>query len=163
MTAKIVSIAQAKGGVGKSTLCANLSVTLSQTGKVLMIDCDPPQNSLSHWYKVRDEIYVETGLSIEPASTPAQLTSIIDKNKSILDLEDKLKIKENIVYEPPYYFLITDEVKEGPYCQNCYDSQAKLIRLQEEGAKGYWRCFNCKFPVKDENFSPRGPVTITRY
>ena len=85
MTAKIVSIAQAKGGVGKSTLCANLSVTLSQTGKVLMIDCDPPQNSLTHWYKVRDDIYVETGLSIEAASTPAQLTSLIEKHKSQFD------------------------------------------------------------------------------
>ncbi len=85
MTAKIVSIAQAKGGVGKSTLCANLSVTLSQTGKVLMIDCDPPQNSLSHWYKVRDDIYVETGLSMESAATPAQLTSLIEKNKSKYD------------------------------------------------------------------------------
>jgi len=85
MTAKIVSIAQAKGGVGKSTLCANLSVTLSQTGKVMMIDCDPPQNSLSAWYQIRDDIYVETGLTIEAASTPAQLNSLIEKNKPDFD------------------------------------------------------------------------------
>ena len=85
MTAKIVSIAQAKGGVGKSTLCANLSVTLSQSSKVLMIDCDPPQHSLSAWYHVRDDLYVETGLSLTTAATPAQLTSLIDKNKSEYD------------------------------------------------------------------------------
>ncbi|MBV1908719.1 MAG: ParA family protein [Kangiellaceae bacterium] len=85
MTAKIVSIAQAKGGVGKSTLCANLSVTLSQTGKVMMIDCDPPQNSLSVWHQVRDDVYIETGLSIEKANTPAQLNSLIEKNKSNFD------------------------------------------------------------------------------
>ena len=85
MTAKIISIAQAKGGVGKSTLCANLSVTLSQTAKVLMIDCDPPQHSLSAWYHIRDEIYVETGLTLESASTAAQLTSIVEKHKSNYD------------------------------------------------------------------------------
>jgi len=85
MTAKIVSIAQAKGGVGKSTLCANLSVTLSQSAKVLMIDCDPPQNSLAAWFHVRDDLYVESGLSLFTASTPQQLTSIIEKNKSKFD------------------------------------------------------------------------------
>jgi chromosome partitioning protein len=85
MTAKIVSIAQSKGGVGKSTLCANLSVTLSQNAKVLMIDCDPPQNSLTAWYQVRDDLYVETGLTIESAATPAQLTSLIEKNKEQYD------------------------------------------------------------------------------
>jgi chromosome partitioning protein len=85
MTAKIVSIAQAKGGVGKSTLCANLSVTLSQTAKVLMIDCDPPQHSLSAWYHIRDDIYVETGLTLESAATPSQLTSLVEKNKASFD------------------------------------------------------------------------------
>jgi len=85
MTAKIVSIAQAKGGVGKSTLCANLSVTLSQSAKVLMIDCDPPQHSLSAWYHVRDDLYVATGLSLASASTPAQLSSLIEKSKSEFD------------------------------------------------------------------------------
>ncbi len=85
MTAKIVSIAQAKGGVGKSTLCANLSVTLSQASKVLMIDCDPPQHSLSAWYHVRDELYVETGLSLTSAATPAQLIALVEKNKADYD------------------------------------------------------------------------------
>jgi len=82
MTAKIIGIAQSKGGVGKSTLCANLSVTLCQNAKVLMIDCDPPQHSLSAWYAIRDELYVETGLDIKTASTPAQLNSLIHKYKN---------------------------------------------------------------------------------
>ncbi len=85
MAAKIVSLVQAKGGVGKSTLCANLAVTLSQSSKVLMIDCDPPQNSVSAWYGIRADLYVEAGLSLESASTPAQLNSLIGKNKSRYD------------------------------------------------------------------------------
>ena len=81
MTAKIIAIAQAKGGVGKSTMCANLAVTFSQSSKVLMIDCDPPQNSLSAWFKVRTELYEETGLDLEQAATPAQLFQLIEKHK----------------------------------------------------------------------------------
>ncbi len=86
MTAKIISIAQAKGGVGKSTICANLAVTFSQTSRVLMIDCDPPQNSLSMWMQIRDDLYEDTGLRIVKATTPAQLTKLIEKNKSEFDI-----------------------------------------------------------------------------
>jgi len=85
MTAKIISIAQAKGGVGKSTICANLSVTLSQSAKVMMIDCDPPQHSLSAWFKVRTDLYEDTGLVLEQAATVAQLTGLIEKNKTQFD------------------------------------------------------------------------------
>jgi chromosome partitioning protein len=85
MTAKIIAIAQAKGGVGKSTLCANLAVTLCHSGHVLMIDCDPPQNSLSAWYSVREEYYEETGLELTQATSPAQLTNLLDKNKDEYD------------------------------------------------------------------------------
>lgn len=85
MAAKIVSLVQAKGGVGKSTLCANLAVTLAQSAKVLMIDCDPPQHSVAAWYKVRDDLYVEAGLSLKFAASPAQLSSVIEKNKNQFD------------------------------------------------------------------------------
>ena len=40
---------------------------------------------LSAWYHVRDDIYVETGLAIETATTPAQLSALIEKNKSNFD------------------------------------------------------------------------------
>ena len=85
MTAKIVSVAQAKGGVGKSTMCANLAVTFSQSAKVLMIDCDPPQHSLSAWFQVRADLYEETGLHLEQAATSAQLINLIDKKREEYD------------------------------------------------------------------------------
>ena len=55
MAGKVITVAQQKGGAGKTTLAANLAVALSASGhKVAVIDTDP-QGSLGRWFMTRRE------------------------------------------------------------------------------------------------------------
>src|SRR5690348_8118457 len=53
--AKVITIAQQKGGAGKTTLAAHIAVALAQKGnRVAVLDIDP-QGSLGHWHGIREE------------------------------------------------------------------------------------------------------------
>lgn len=56
MAATVITIAQQKGGAGKTTLAAQLAVALSNGGRrsIALVDIDP-QGSLSRWFAVRQQ------------------------------------------------------------------------------------------------------------
>lgn len=57
MPYKVITIAQQKGGAGKTTIAAHLAVAFSQRGKrVTAIDIDP-QGSFTQWHALRKEKY----------------------------------------------------------------------------------------------------------
>lgn len=70
MAHHVLTIAQQKGGAGKTTVTAHLAVCLSQRGfRVAVIDIDP-QGSLTRWHGLREERYGEdfTGISFAALS-----------------------------------------------------------------------------------------------
>lgn len=70
MSHKVITIAQQKGGAGKTTLSAHIAVALSQRGlRVAVIDIDP-QGSLTQWHKLREERFGEgyTGMNFTQLS-----------------------------------------------------------------------------------------------
>lgn len=71
MTGKIITVAQQKGGSGKTTLAANLAVSLSRAGhRVALLDIDP-QGSLGRWFMTRVERSGDTGPGLDFSTASA--------------------------------------------------------------------------------------------
>ena len=79
--AKIVSLSNQKGGVGKTTSCVNISAQIANKGKkVLMIDMDPQGNATS-------------GLGIPKSKVDRTIYDVIIGKSSIKDAIIKTKFK----------------------------------------------------------------------
>ncbi len=70
MAHQVITIAQQKGGAGKTTLAVHLATALMQRGqRVALVDIDP-QGSLTMWHKIRGERFGEeyTGFAFSQVS-----------------------------------------------------------------------------------------------
>ena len=117
----------------------------------------------------------ETDVSLEKAETKLKLAELVgaladaklelaevqnlllDKDKKIMTLEQTLHTRTNVLWESPWYWCVDGGKKDGPFCQQCYDKEFKLIRLQDY-RNGYWGCLSCK-----NSYDPgRGGTGIVR-
>lgn len=103
----------------------------------------------------------ETDISLEKAETKLRLAHLVgaladakfelaevqnlllDKDEKIKKLVETLHTKKNVLWESPWYWCLEEGKKTGPFCQQCYDGNSALIRLQDL-KNGYWTCFGCK-------------------
>lgn len=69
MAGQVITVAQQKGGAGKTTLTAHLAVAWMKSGKsIALVDIDP-QESLSDWHRQRVELLGEgAGITLRQVS-----------------------------------------------------------------------------------------------
>ena len=48
----------------------------------------------------------------------------------VREMEEKLEVKDSLVFKSGMYFRTTSSGDDGPFCARCYDETGKLLRLQ---------------------------------
>lgn len=111
MAAKVITIAQQKGGAGKTTLAAQLAVAFAADGKrVAVVDIDP-QASLADWHRLRDGAQVRYPLDMSEVAgyrVSTELSRVKDSHDIVVvdspphaETEAKLAIRAaNLVLVP---------------------------------------------------------------
>jgi hypothetical protein len=126
------------------------------------------------------KIVRESGLTLEQAEYKLKLAELVEKladaklqiasvqeviderDRKIKELENAANIRGKLSFAPPYYWLTAEDGnRDGPYCQQCYDSAAKLIRLTGFG-NGYWECKTCKSNYTDASYHAETYVVSRR-
>ena len=64
-------------------------------------------------------------------------------HERINELEEELNLERVVQWEAPFYWKIIGETRDGPFCQKCYDSDRKLIRVLKTRG-GWWHCKLCR-------------------
>ena len=71
----------------------------------------------------------------------------------VKELESQLQKKSNVVWEKPFYWAMDGEKRDGPFCQKCYDTQEKIVRLQHI-EQGHWHCKSCDNRYYEDSYNP---------
>ena len=70
-SSKVITVTSLKGGVGKSTITANLAFTLAQSGKrILAIDCDFNIRNLDLIMGLEDRVVYDFGDAVKGTVSP---------------------------------------------------------------------------------------------
>lgn len=98
----------------------------------------------------------------DPQHYTKQVAAVVAFASVVTEEEQKaVEPEPTMRYEAPYYFRIISSGEEGPFCQNCWDTNRKAIRLQSN-VRGMWFCQNCKNSVRDSSYVSQGPIRVRR-
>lgn len=69
----------------------------------------------------------------------------VEKDQLIAELRAQLALASEMVFEHPFYYRVTDDKRDGPFCQRCFDADRKAVRLIENRASSDdWICHACE-------------------
>ena len=87
---------------------------------------------------------------------------LLTKERQIKELQEDLEVQKAMKYAAPFYWLERDGQRDGPFCQQCYDSKRKAIRLQHSDV-GHWSCNTCRNVYMPPGRSLGQPRVITEF
>lgn len=83
--AHVITVAQQKGGAGKTTLAANLAAAFARDRRVALIDIDP-QKSLARWHALRSDLKLQAAAIDFVDVAGWRLNTELDKLKRAHDI-----------------------------------------------------------------------------
>jgi hypothetical protein len=117
----------------------------------------------------------DSDVSLEKAETKLKLAELIstladakleavgvqealgEAQQQVRELKKQLETREKVKWDEPAYWLKAEAGLDGPYCQQCYDTTGKLVRLQGDG-DGYYECRACKSSYVTKAYRDREKV-----
>lgn len=78
---KTISVAQVKGGCGRSTVSTNLAAELSKLGKTVLIDGDMPQGTSASWFVMRQQSGQVGNLVCETVKDHRELMATVQQHE----------------------------------------------------------------------------------
>ena len=112
---------------------------------------------------------------LELAELQRRYVALCDENTTfkmqVQEYEDVLYLARNLVLDGQFYWLITGNIKQGPFCPHCYNRDGLLMRLS--GDPGQRHCTACresfttapspleKAAVVAQDFSDDGSFVLT--
>ncbi len=127
MVAKVITIAQQKGGAGKTTVAAQLAVAFAAAGKrVAIVDIDP-QASLADWHRLRNGAGVRYPIDLSEVAgyrVSTEITRVKDNHDIVVidspphaETEAKLAVRAADLVVVPVQLSPMDIWATGPTVQ----------------------------------------------
>jgi hypothetical protein len=65
----------------------------------------------------------------------------------VQEYEDVLYLARNLVLDGQFYWLVTGNIRQGPFCPHCYNRDGLLMRLSGDPGERY--CTACRESFAD--------------